>query len=184
MKIESDKLIQDLEKLTKENIKFAEELKFLDENTLRYRKDNNSWNVLECLEHLNRYGDYYLPEIKMQLNKSNFPSERFFKSGWLGNYFANSMLPGAKMKPMKTFKDKNPLGTSLSVQVIDVFIGQQMKILDLLEQSHKHNLNKIHIKISIARWLRIKLGDTFRFVINHNLRHISQIKNILKNRQS
>jgi hypothetical protein len=181
MKIESYKLIQDLETLTKENIKFAKELKLLDEDVLRYRKDEISWNVLECLEHLNRYGDYYLPEIRKQLQKSKTSSDDYFNSGWLGDYFAKSMLPDAKMKPMRTLKNKNPLGVALSVQVIDVFIAQQLEILDLLGQSRNCNLNKIRIRISIASWLRIKLGDTFRFVINHNLRHISQVKNILSN---
>lgn len=183
MKIQSNKLIQDLETITKENIKFAEELKLLDENLLRYRKYETSWNVLECLEHLNRYGDYYLPEINTELQKSNLTSESYFNSGWLGNYFANSMLPNAKMKPMKTFKDKNPLGVTLSVQVIDVFIAQQLELLNLLAQSRNYNLNKIRIRISIVSWLRIKLGDTFRFVINHNVRHISQMRNILKDNQ-
>lgn len=179
MKIESNKLIQDLETITKENIKFAQELKLLDENLLRYRKDEISWNVLECLEHLNRYGDYYIPEIKIQLQKSKVVPVKDFQSGWLGNYFANSMLPNAKMKPMKTFKDKNPLGATLSVQVIDVFVAQQLELLNLLAQSRNYNLNKIRISTSIASWLRIKLGDTFRFVINHNVRHISQVKAML-----
>jgi hypothetical protein len=180
MKIESNRLLLDLENLTKEHIKFANELKLLDENTLRYRKNTNSWNVLECLEHLNRYGDYYLPEIKKQIEKSNIHPDKDFNPGWLGNYFATSMLPNAKMKTMKTFKDKNPLGAILSLQVIDIFIAHQLEILNLLAQSRNHNLNKVRVAISIAPWLSIKLGDTFRFMINHNIRHVNQMEDILR----
>ncbi len=49
----------------------------------------------------------------------------------------------------------------------------------LLEQSRDTNLTKIKTSISISKWIKLRLGDTFRIVIYHNLRHITQVKKIL-----
>jgi hypothetical protein len=101
-----------------------------------------------------------------------------FKSGFLGNYFAKSMLPKEKLNKMKTFKDKNPLNANLDKSVIDKFLNQQMKLLDLLSLSRNVNLNTVKIKISITKLFKLKLGDTFQFYINHIIRHVKQIERI------
>ncbi len=64
-----------------------------------------SWSAIQCLEHLNGYGRYYLPAIDEAFRKflaQNRTVPDHFKSGWLGNYFTQSMAPkpdgGLKMK--------------------------------------------------------------------------------------
>ena len=57
-------------------------------------------------------------------------------------------------------------------------------MLQLLSLAHDKNLNNIRIPISINKWIKIKLGDTFRFVIYHNERHIQQAKRVLKETNS
>ena len=79
---------------------------------------------------------------------------------------------------MKTFKDKDPINSNLDKQVIDVFLQQQMMLLTLLNESRNVNLNKVRIRISIARFIKLKLGDTFQFLINHMIRHMQQIDRI------
>ena len=41
------------------------------------------------------------------------------------------------------------------------------------------DLNKIKTAISISKWIKLKLGDTFRVVVYHNERHIKQANKIL-----
>lgn len=181
--MQSEKLIQTLHKQTEQLIAQAEELKGYDLETLSWRANPQSWNVLECLEHLNLYGDYYLPVIAESIRKSSTNADREFSSGMLGNYFAQSMLPKEKLNKMKTFKDKNPLHSNLDKSVIDRFISQQVELLALLDQSRKVSLNRVKIPISIARFIKLKLGDTFQFFINHMLRHFSQIERIQRARK-
>lgn len=176
MKIESQKLLKDLEKETQDFIGIAEKLKGMKEEDLKFRKSDDSWNTLECLEHLNLYGDFYLPEIKRAMSERTYTTDEFFKAGALGNYFAKSMLPGKK--GMKTFKDKDPISTKLEIDVIDRFIDQQRKFLELYQLASKTSLNKVKVGISISKWIKLKLGDTFRFLNNHNARHLAQIENV------
>lgn len=176
--MQSEKLTQTLLEQTRQIINQAEKLKFYDLTTLTWKGNKISWSILECLEHLNLYGDFYLPQIEDKIKDSTTKPDLEFKSGILGNYFAKSMLPKEKLNKMKTFKDKNPLNANLDKTVIDKFMSQQIKLLDLLNQSRNVSLNKVRIQISISSLIKLKLGDTFQFYINHVIRHLKQIDRI------
>ncbi len=176
--MQSENLIQSLMEQTRQIIETVEQLKSYDLHTLTWKENETSWCILECVEHLNLYGEFYLPEIEYKIKVSNTNQEFEFKSGFLGNYFAKSILPKEKLNKMKTFKDKNPLNAKLDKSVLDKLIVQQFKLLDLLHQSQNVSLNKVKIKTSISSFIRLKLGDTFQFFINHIIRHLKQIEGV------
>ena len=174
----SEKLTQSFLEQTRQTIKKVEILETLDLNTLTWKENKISWSILECLEHLNLYGEFYLPQIENKIKNTNTKSETDFNSGILGNYFAKSMLPKKGLNKMKTFKNKNPINADLDKAVIQKFILQQMKLLNLLNQSRNVSLNKVKIQTSISSFINLKLGDTFQFLINHIVRHLNQIERI------
>ncbi len=182
--MQSEKLIQSHLEKTRQIINQIEKLKTFDLNVLTWKENETSWSILECVEHLNLYGDFYLPEMENKIKNSSSKNELEFKSGILGNYFAKSMLPKEKLNKMKTFKDKNPLNADLDKTVIDKFTNQQIKLLDLLNQSRKVSLNKVKIQTSISSLIQLKLGDTFQFLINHNMRHLKQIDRIQQTKKT
>ncbi len=182
--MQTEKLVRSLIEQTKQIITQVEALKNCDLDTLTWKANPTSWSVLECIEHLNLYSDFYLPEIKSKIQQSTTQSENEFRSGFLGNYFAKSMLPKDKLNKMKTFKDKNPLNAKLDKTVIDKFLTQQNSLLDLLDKSKNVSLNKVKINTSISSLIKLKLGDTFQFFINHMIRHMKQIDNIQKEMKS
>lgn len=179
MKIPTKQLISDLKKITEGNLSFAENLLNESEEKLNFRLSGKSWSILECLEHLNLYGKFYIPEISEKIKNSNTKSTEIFSSGILGNYFAKSMLPKDSLNKMKTFKSMNPIHSNLDKKVLNEFIIQQKQMLNLLNEAENVDLNKIKTSISISSLIKLRLGDTFRFVIYHNLRHIEQAKKIL-----
>lgn len=178
MKVQTEVLLTDLANRTKQLIEEAKQFRERPDEELNYKTNPESWSVLECLEHLNLYGRFYLPEISRCIRKGKGKREAIFKSGWLGNYFANSMLPKKQLNKMKTFKNMNPLNSQLDRRVIDEFLDQQKALLRLLEESRKISLNKARTAISISKLIKLKLGDTFRFVIYHNQRHMAQANRI------
>ena len=80
-------------------------------------------------------------------------------------------IPSKKLKAPKGYIIKNERDSDA---VIATFLEQQEKLLLLLHQARRINLNKIKIPISIAKYIRLKLGDVFMFIIAHNIRHIRQ----------
>lgn len=173
-------LLEELIEYTKHHIQFVNNLEGYSFDPLNNRLNNESWSVLECLQHLVMYGDFYLPEIETKIKSSKTQAVTDFKPGILGNYFAKSMLPKEKLNKMKTFKSMNPIYSDLDKTVIKSLQNQLQKMLILLEEAKKVNLNKIKTSVSISPLIKLKLGDTFRVVIYHNERHMQQSKNTLK----
>lgn len=178
MKINSLLLIDNLIRETNIHIHKSKVLLDLDENILQKRIENQ-WTILECCEHLNQYFDFYLPEISKKILNSNTSSNVHYKSGLIGNYFAESMLPKKGAKKMKSPKDKNPFGKSLSKKSIEKLITNLNLFISLLEKSKSKNLEKVKIEISISKFIKLKLGDTFRFIVNHNERHFLQMEKLI-----
>lgn len=181
--MESEKLRQDLIEKTRIIINDAEKFSLLSLKILNWRTGQTSWSILECFEHLNLYGDFYLPEIKKRIESSKTIPNKNFKSGILGNYFAKSMLPKDKLNKMKTFKDKNPLGSELDKTTITRFISQQDQMLNLLVKSREIDLNKTKTTTSISNLIKLKIGDTFRVLVYHNERHLVQANKILDSKE-
>jgi len=96
MTFKSNELIEDLILRTKEILNQAIALQGMGEDSLNCKPEASSWSILECLEHLNRYGDFYIPEIKQRIQNSKTKPSAVFNSGWLGNYFAKKYAPKRK----------------------------------------------------------------------------------------
>ena len=178
MTISSDQLIKGLLVKIGEANEEAKGFKLLSAGQLNFKKNKDAWSILECVEHLNLYGDYYLEAIeKSMFSQKNNSNSSIFKSGIIGNYFANLMLvKDGKIKKMKSPKDKNPVNSHLTVSTIDRFLKQQEKLTSLLQEATMIDLTKTKTSISISRHIKLRLGDTFRFFIYHIERHILQAK--------
>ena len=151
-----------------------------------YKKTSpTAWSAAQCLEHLNIYGRYYLPALENAIvtaeQKGYAPAETY-KSGWIGDYFYRQMLPntegGIKTK-MKAPENAVPSEQPDARAMIAEFIDQQEKMLQLLERGRKINIAKVRVPISIMKWLKLKVGDTFLFMTAHQQRHILQAERSL-----
>lgn len=180
MQIRKDLLIEELLLITENAAATAKKFKELDNTRLNFKKDPASWSILECVEHLNRYGDFYLPEMEKKiLENKNKHSSGLFHSGILGNYFAKLMKgKNGKIKKMKTPGNKNPAGSSLSITTIDRFLKQLDLLKALLNQARGVDLTKVTCAISLTRFIKLRLGDTFRFYVYHIERHMLQAERV------
>ena len=180
MIFKTEVLLGELKQYVNSHIQFVESLNEFSETDLQKKNDAKSWSVVECLEHLNLYAGFYNKEIQKQLQNSKHPKSNIFKSGYFGNKFALDMLPKEGMKTMNTFKSKNPIYSALNTkEVIVNFLKNQKELLVLLEEAKQKDLTKIKTAITLPL-LKFRVGDTFRFVIFHNERHIVQAQKMLK----
>jgi hypothetical protein len=84
------------------------------------------WSAIQCLEHLNSYGRFYLPAMEkaMNSNRDQQPSTEF-RSGIFGNYFYKLMLTGETGIPktkMKAPKEHRPAENLDTAEVLSEFI--------------------------------------------------------------
>ena len=183
MKAPAQELISDLSDETREIISLVKKhLSPLSHEGFLLRPDEKSWSPAECLEHLNLYADHYYPVIQRKMNEAGpFKTDYQFKSGFTGNFFAKSLRPGKGMK-LAAPSDKNPAKIGLQPKVLERFIRNQNTMLDLLKTARKRDLNGIKIPLSISTLIKFKLGDTFRFLIYHNQRHVLQAVKAMGNK--
>jgi hypothetical protein len=138
----------------------------------------DAWSANECLQHLNSYSNYYLPQLEKAFanSKGQQPTPQF-TSGWLGGYFTRLMEPsatGTAFKKMKAPANHTPNTLLPSHQVIEAFIDNQERLLQLIREAEKINLRTTKVPISIARFICLRAGDVLAFIVAHQLRHVAQ----------
>jgi hypothetical protein len=174
MKADQDQFIGELLSLTDKAIEAVKGFRNLPLKDLNHKSSPDAWSALECIEHLNLYGNFYLPEIEKQLlNSAPAEGPRIYKSGLVGDYFVTSIQAG-NGKKMKSPREMDATNSTLSITTIDRFLKQLDKLKILLHESRKADLARVKTAISLTRLIKLRLGDTFRFLVYHNERHILQ----------
>ncbi|GAB3920922.1 DinB family protein [Larkinella terrae] len=178
---QTDELLEQLTKDTQTLIQtVTDAFRPMTDADLNRQPAPDRWSIAQCLEHLNSYGHYYIPMLEAAIAKgeeNRLPPAPTFQSGWLGNYFANSMQPqanGSIALKMKAVKAHTPGPKQDASAVLNLFLEQQEAILELLDRASRVNIQKLRVPISIARFIRLSTGDTFRFLIAHEQRHVLQ----------
>lgn len=179
--IDKTLLLNTLEAAVNNHLQQALQLQNLHTGILLKTTPEGGWSAAQCLEHLNRYGLYYLPAIQQQLaNHTGINKDGTFTSTWLGNYFTKMMDPKTGSKKYKAFKDYIPPMELDAHTIIAEFINQQEELLAIIRKSRQIDLNKIKVPVSIAKFIKLKLGDVLQFIIAHNERHMQQANNSLQ----
>lgn len=181
MKAENQALITTLLSITEKSISEAVYLKTLSSEQLNFKNHHHQWNALQCLEHLNLYGDFYLPKIEAQiLTQKPVSGKLSFKAGMLGNYFANMIqVKGNKVKKYKAMKHMTAQGGLLNTLTIERFLKQQELLKALLKQCLYIDLNKSKVETALSRFIKLNMGDTLRFMVYHTERHMLQALNMV-----
>ncbi|TBX66998.1 DinB family protein [Flavobacterium silvisoli] len=182
MKINTLALVDDLHDRTQKASALVNVFQKLEEHQLRQKTHPEAWSVLECIDHLNRYYTFYLPALKKAIQTAQTKAgNSSFKTGILGQFFVKLMEPKAgKIKKMKALAQMNPVNSNVQPEVLQQFITHQEELLSLLETSRNLNLNAVQVPTAMSKWVTISLGDTFRFIVVHNERHLLQAQNCLK----
>jgi hypothetical protein len=182
-KFKSEELINQLEADVRQLIAAAEHLNQADGIKLAYPPEEGKWSAAQAIEHLNMYSRYYLPAMEKAMVHIPKEVNAWFVPGFFGNYFTNSMMPKNvyeiknKMKTPRAYRPDRGVNVEA---VFKEFFEHQNKLLQLLETARKRNLEQVRVPISISKFIRLKLGDTFRFLIAHEQRHMIQARNAIK----
>jgi hypothetical protein len=170
-----EQLTQEVESL----VQFvSNEIKKLPGEKLNQRPANGGWSLLECLEHLNRYSDYYNPALEKAIanNLTVNPAPEITLT-WIGRKSVEMISP-KNTKKQKTLKKMNPQGSALNTTVVDSFLKNQQELLTLLKNAEKVNLSKKAIPVEFFRLLKMNIGETLLFMVLHQQRHFMQLQRI------
>ncbi|MEM1218711.1 MAG: DinB family protein [Bacteroidota bacterium] len=174
--------MEDYQQMLEAQTQLVKDWKSQSEDALCWKPGPQSWSVLECLAHLNRYATYYLPRLEKAVAETPGKGWAAFKSGTLGGYFVRSIQPGSK--PLKTPNKLDFNGEDLTKAELDTFLANQAKYQTLASQLDRVNLRRNKIVIEVLPILRMKIGDAFLFNLYHQERHLLQASQVLKLQQA
>ncbi len=164
--------------------RFGESLPAETPAALNAQPGEKRWSALECLEHLNRYADHYLPLLgaKAVLAKAHpLDAAVRYRPGLLGKPFALALHPARRHKTLRSPGNMNPLGSALDADaVVGAFRQNQQAFLDLLRGLRGKSLRKNRIPVSAFPIVRLSLGDMLHTLVWHNARHVLQAGESLK----
>jgi len=181
MKTSVEEFYKELEGITN-NIVAITNSKYtkLTNKQLNTKPAPDKWSIGECLQHLICYGNFYLAAMEEALaNHKGSESKDSFKPGFFGNKFSEMLRYKEKgMKKMKSPNIESLTFATVELNVIEVFLKQQQQHLNILNRTKELNIEKVKVSIALTKLIKTKIGDTLRFTIYHNQRHIVQAEKV------
>jgi len=155
---------------------FISEIKSENNDVLNCKPSVKSWSAIECIEHLNKIGSFYVSEFECSIeNAKRCNKNEGVNSTYIGWLMKLLMLPkkGKVVFKMRTFKQFKPLNSNDN-EIINEFSNQLEQINNVLKRVEDLDITDLKINSAIGSFVTFKLSDAFQFVIAHIERHLIQ----------
>lgn len=147
-------------------VRFADRLPKTSAAKLNARPGPKRWSALECLEHLNRYAEHYLPRLSARVVSTEIAPKRAYKPGLLGKPFALSMHPARRNRRLSSPGNMNPLGSRLDPEAVAGAFRQNMNVyLEVLRRLEGKGLRGNRVPVSAFPIVRLHLGDMLHTLV-------------------
>jgi hypothetical protein len=138
---------------------------------------HGQWSIVEIFDHLNLSNDIYIRSILSRVTLAPDTKSDEHRSSWLGDWVYEKIMPRAdgtvlKMKAAKSVRPGQQCEEG--GEVIASFQRKCDALDDILHHAFTKDLQRIRIPFHFIPLLHFGLGDTLRFVVAHNERHLLQ----------
>ncbi|HTR29642.1 MAG TPA: DinB family protein [Puia sp.] len=154
----------------------------LTDQQLGFSPGPGIWSIVEIFGHLNLSNEIYIRYILPRVTLAPDQPLDEFSSSWLGDWAYNKIIPrpdGSVLK-MKTAKSVLPVRPNEDCQEVLLSFHRTCDALDdILRHSATKDLRRIRIPFHFVPFLHFSLGETLRFLIAHNERHLLQAQRLV-----
>lgn len=153
----------------------------LNSEQLNWKPNPNSWSVAQCLEHLIKSSEPFIPVIQSVKQSSWRPSlwERMpALPALMGKLLIDAVSPQSVRK-LKAPGKFQPAASNISDDIVTRFLDMQKAILELMRSTSSLDLNGIIITSPALSLITYSVFDAYRIVSNHEQRHLAQAKRVL-----
>lgn len=171
--------IQELDKITQD---FEMLFSNLTKEELNWRPYPGCWSIKQNLEHLILVNETYYPilaSLKNNTYKPPFIAKSGFIVSFLGKTVLNAVQPDRKKK-MKTFPLWEPSFSEVNSDILLMFKNHQADLQQKIADSIDLVKKGVIISSPAKRMIVYKLETAFDIIVNHELRHLEQAKEILR----
>jgi len=153
----------------------------LSETQLKFKASPEIWSIAEIFEHLNISNTKCIHAILERVKTlPDITSDRY-QSSWLGDWVYEKLMPKADGSVFKVSSPKflHPPGCGDAYKVLQQFMETQNETHDVLLHAATKDVNGIRVPFYLTKTLKFRLGDTLRFLIAHNERHLLQAQRMM-----
>lgn len=153
----------------------------LTDHQLNWKPKPDKWSISQNLEHLNVTTTLYLDEIReaIKAGKNQDQPIADFQYSWLGKWFVQLMKPQSRFR-FKAFKMIKPGEDGKGKQSLEGFLSLQDELYNFLKEAHHVDIKAMRVQSPVFPMLKLRLGEAFEAVINHETRHIMQAQGVIK----
>jgi len=176
--------ITDIQHQIDAQLKTVEEMfEGLSGEVYNQRPSEKKWSARECLAHLNRTLLHYNPHIHASIAKSRTTGQSpnlEYNPGFLGERLTRMMAPrnGVIRMKVRTMGSFQPATDETYDMTLKEFRQLMEELRGLVDEAGTVDLGRTRVKTPFV--LRLKLGDTFPYVLAHNERHLLQAQRALE----
>jgi len=154
----------------------------LCEEHLCFNPAPGKWSIVEVFGHLNLSNEIYIQSILPRVTLAPDSLTDRFRTSWLGEWAYEKIVPRAdgsvlKMRSAKSVKPAKPQD-GLN-EVLHTFLRSCDAMDDILRHAATKDLRRIRIPFHFVPFLHFSLGETLRFIIAHNQRHLLQAQRLM-----
>lgn len=180
-------LLKQLEKLTQRLSEIVtRDFPSLSEEQFNWREHEEKWSIAECILHLNYYADFHFPATQRAIKKAKSKPTTAFKSGWLGQYYIDTVQLEPNNFPKKvgisSIKLTPPALSESQIngqKELKRFLEYQRALLQMLQDAQNINIQSTKVGVAFFGLVRIRLGDMLQMLVYHTERHIVQAQRLL-----
>jgi hypothetical protein len=146
----------------------------LTPDQLNWRPGLNAWSVGQCLEHLYKTNEAYLPAISSSLLGKPSSAVPEITPGWFGRWFITTYVePSPNTKRAAAPKMIVP-STQVESSVLDRFLRSNQATRELVRHASNYDVNRIRFRNPFIPFIRFTVGTGLEIVPKHDRRHLLQ----------
>jgi hypothetical protein len=153
----------------------------LSDEQLSFAPAPGTWSIAEIFDHLNRSNEIYIRYILSRITLAPDTPTEEFRSSWLGEMAYEKIVPrpdGSIFK-MKSARSVIPIKPIEDVrETLHGFHRTCDALDDIVRHAATKDLRRIRIPFHFIPYLYFGLGETLRFLVAHNERHLLQAQRV------
>ena len=141
---------------------------------LNWHPGLNAWSVGECLEHLCRTNEVYLPAISSSLLGKPSSAVPEITPGWFGRWFISSYVEASPNTKRAAAPKMIVPSARVESSVLDRFLRSNQAARELVRHASNYDVNRIRFRNPFIPIIRFTVGTGLEIVSKHEPRHLLQ----------
>ena len=152
--------------------------KSLRPDQLNWNPQPGAWSIGQCLDHLYRGNEVYLPAIAGALQSKPHATTPEIRLGWFSRFFIRNYIAANPGGTRAKAPSKVVPATTVSPDILALFLRSNQAARDLVIRAAAYDVNAIRFKNPFVPLLRFTVGTGLEITAKHEGRHLLQAENV------